>query len=213
MLGLAVPVADFNAYPHYRSVPAIHSRATMTEGRPLPYFGGSGTGGIEGVQFVMSRQGYSPFAILKMEPTTAREIYTPYTDLMKEVKAGFGRTISHLPAVFGVSRQTLYNWLNGEIPKEQHQGKLVHLATAARVFMEVGFKPTALSLDRTVAHGKSFIELIGQGADGKESAEKLIRLEKRGASARVNLDALLGDRSSSRPDVADMGRPALNENV
>ncbi len=213
MLGLAVPVADFNAYPHYRSVPAIHSRATMAEGRPLPYFGGSGTGGIEGVQFVMSRQGYSPFAILKMEPTTAREIYTPYTDLMKEVKAGFGRTMSHLPAVFGVSRQTLYNWLNGEIPKEQHQGKLVHLAAAARVFMEAGFKPTALSLDRTVAHGKSFIELIGQGADGKESAEKLIRLEKRGASARANLDVLLGDRSSSRPDVADIGRPALNENV
>jgi transcriptional regulator with XRE-family HTH domain len=140
-------------------------------------------------------------------------MYAPYTDLMKEVKAGFGRTMSYLPAVFGVSRQTLYNWLNGEVPKEQHQGKLVHLAAAARVFIEAGFKPTALSLDRTVANGKSFIELIGQGADGKESAEKLIRLEKRGASARAKLDALLGDRSSSRPDVAEMGRPALNENV
>jgi transcriptional regulator with XRE-family HTH domain len=213
MLGLAVPVADFNAYPHYRSVPAIHSRAPMAEGRPLPYFGGRGTGGIEGVQFAMSRQGYSPFVILKMESTTVREMYAPYTQLMKEVKAGFGRTMSYLPAVFGVSRQTLYNWLNGEIPKEAHQGKLVHLAAAARVFIEAGFKPTALSLDRTVAHGKSFIELIGQGADGKESAERLIRLEKRGASARAKLDALLGDRSSSRPDVAEMGRPALNENI
>jgi transcriptional regulator with XRE-family HTH domain len=213
MLGLVAPVADFNAYPHYRSVSAIHSPATAAEGRPLPYFGGSGTGGIEGVQFVMSRQGYSPFAILKMEPTTAREIYAPYTDLMHEVKAGFGRTMSHLPAVFGVSRQTLYNWLKGEIPKEQHQEKLVHLAAAARVFIESGFKPTALSLDRTVAHGKSFIELIGQGADGKETAERLIRIEKRGASARAKLDALLGDRSSSGPDVADLGRPAFNENA
>lgn len=213
MLGLAVPVADLNAYPHYRSVPAIHSRATTAEGRPLPYFGGSGTGGVEGVQFVMTRQGYSPFAILKIEQTTAQKIYAPYTELMKEVKAGFGRTMSYLPAVFGVSRQTLYNWLNGEIPKAQHQGKLVHLAAAARVFIEAGFKPTALSLDRTVAHGKSFIELIEQGADGKESAERLIRLEKRGASARAKLDALLGDRSSSRPDVAEMGRPAINENI
>lgn len=213
MLGLAVPVADFNAYPHYRSVPAIHSRATVAEGRPLPYFGGSGTGGIEGMQFAMSRQGYSPFAILKMEPATAQGIYAPYTDLMKEVKAGFGRTMSYLPAVFGVSRQTLYNWLKGEIPKEQHQGKLVQLAAAARVFIEAGLKPTAMSLDRTVAQGKSFIELIGQGADGKETAEKLIRLEKRGATAREKLDALLGERSFSHPDVADMGRPAFNENV
>ena len=213
MFGLAIPVPDFNVCPHYRSVPAIHSRAATAEGRPLPHFGGGGTGGIEGVHFVISRQGYSPFAILRMEPTTARAIYTPYTDLMKEVKAGFGRTMYHLPAVFGVSRQTLYNWLNGEIPKEQQQGRLVHLAEAARVFMEVGFKPTALSLDRTVANGKSFIELIGQGADGKETAERLIRLEKRGVSARAKLDALLGDRSLSLPDVADMGRPALKENV
>lgn len=213
MLGLAVPVADFNAYPHYRSVPAIHSRATLAEGRPLPYFGGSGTGGIEGMQFAMSRQGYSPFTIVKIEPSTTLPTYAPYTDLMKEVKAGFGRTMSHLPAVFGVSRQTLYNWLNGEIPKEPNQGKLVQLAAAARVFIEAGFKPTSMSLDRTVAHGKSFIELIGQGADGKESAERLIRLEKRGASARAKLDALLGDRFSSRPDIADMGRPASNENV
>jgi hypothetical protein len=112
----------------------------------------------------------------------------------EEVKAGFGRTMSHLPAVFGVSRQTFYNWLNGEIPKKKHQGKLVQLAASARVFIEAGFKPTALSLDRTVLHGKSFIELIGQGADGKESAERLIRLEKRGASARAKLDALLGER-------------------
>ena len=213
MLGLAVAVADFNAYPHYRSVPAIHSRTAVAESRPLPCFGGRGTGGVEGVQFVMSRQGYSPYAILKIEPTTAREIYTPYTDLMKEVKVGFSRTMSHLPAVFGVSRQTLYNWLNGEIPKEQHQSKLVQLAVAARVFTSAGFKPTTRSLDRTVAHGKSLIELIGQGADGKGTAERLIRIEKRGASAREKLDALLGERPSSRPNVADLGRPALNENV
>jgi hypothetical protein len=94
--------------------------------------------------------------------------------------------------VFGVSRQTFYNWLNGEIPKKKHQGKLVQLAASARVFIEAGFKPTSMSLDRTVVHGKSFIELIGQGADSKEIAERLIRLEKRGASARAKLDALLG---------------------
>lgn len=213
MLGLAVNVAEFNAYTNYRSVPAIHSQATVAEGRPLPCFGGGGTGGVEGVQFIMSRQGYSPFAILKVEPANTREIYAPYIDLMRDVKAGFGRTMSHLPAVFGVSRQTLYNWLNGEIPKEQHQGKLLQLAAAARVFTNTGFKPTALSLDRSVTNGKSFIELIGQGANGEVTAERLIRIEKRGASAREKLDALLGNRSSPSPEVADLGRPAFNENA
>ena len=163
--------------------------------------------------FCMSRQGYSPYAILKVELAAAQETFAPYTNLMKEVKAGFGRTMSHLPAVFGVSRQTLYNWLNGETPKEQHQDKLVQLAAAARAFTEAGFKPSALSLERTVAQGRSFVELIGQGADGKETAERLVRIEKRGTVAKAKLDALLGGRTPSRPDVSDMGRPAFNEDV
>ncbi len=213
MLGLALPVDDINAHAHYGPVSAIYRRATVAEAGPLPCFGRSGTGGIEGVHFVMSRQGYSPFEILKVELAAAQDTYAPYTDLMKEVKAGFGRTISYLPAVFGVSRQTLYNWLNGETPKEQHQGKLVQLAAAARVFTEAGFSPAALSLDRTVAQGKSLVELIGQGADGKETAERLVRIEKRGAAARKKLDSLLGDRTPSRPDLSDMGRPSLNEEV
>ena len=163
--------------------------------------------------FVMSRQGYSPYAILKVERAAANETFAPYTDLMKEVKAGFGRTMSHLPAVFGVSRQTLYNWLNGETPKEQHQNKLVQLAAAARAFTDAGFKPTALSLERTVAQGRSFLELIGQGGDGKETAEKLFRVEKRGTVAKTKLDALLEGRTPSRPDLSDMGRHAFNDDV
>ena len=96
---------------------------------------------------------------------------------------------------------------------DQDKAKLVPLHAAARVFSEAGFKPTALSLDRTVAKGKSFVKLIGQGADGTQTAEQLVRIEKRGAAAREKLDALLGDRTHSRPDVSDMGRPSLNEDV
>jgi len=212
MLSLAI-AADFNAHAYYKPIPAIYRQTAVAEGGPLPCFGGSGTGGVEDWKFANSRQGYSPYVILKLETQAVQDTYAPYTDLMMEVKTGFGRTMSHLPAVFGVSRQTLYNWLNGETPKEQHQGKLVQLAAAARVFAEVGFKPTSISLDRTVAEGKSFVELIGQGADGKEMAERLVRIEKRGAAARDKLDALLGDRTPLRPDVSDMGRPALNEYV
>mgnify|MGYP001765089669 CR=1 FL=1 len=209
MIGLLpVPAsADFAAV-HYRPVPAVYSRVQVLE-RPLP-LQVVGTGGVASAQFVREAFGYQPYEVLE-QPQVVED--APYAKLMGQVKSGFGRTMSRLPEVFGVSRQTLYNWLNGETPKEQHQGKLVQLAAAARVFAEAGFKPTALSLDRTVAQGKSFVELIGQGADGKETAERLVRIEKRGAAAREKLDALLGDRTPSRPDVADMGRPALNENV
>lgn len=211
MLGFFAPAIDLNAHPHYRTAPAIHRQITVAEGGPLPYFGGSGTGGIENIHFAMTRQGYKPFVIVQLNPVAVEEAYAPYTDLMKEVKAGFGRTLSHLPSVFGVSRQTLYNWLNGETPKTQHQEKLVQLAAAARLFIEAGYKPTAQSLERSVTQGKSFVELVSQGADGRDTAEKLISLEKRGAVAREKLSTLLGKRTKPRLDAADIGRPALNE--
>lgn len=213
MFGLAVPVGDINVHAHYRPVHAIYKQAVAGDGGPLPCFGGSGTGGVESVTFVMSRQGYSPYAILKVELAPAQGTFAPYTDLMKEVQAGFGRTMSHLPAIFGVSRQTLYNWLKGETPKKQHLNRLLQLAAAARAFTEAGFKPTGLSLERTVAQGKSFVELIGQGADGKETAERLVRIEKRGMVAKAKLDTLLVSRTLSRPEVSDMGRPSFSESV
>ena len=137
---------------------------------------------------------------------------SPFVDLMTEVKAGFGRTMSRLPEIFGVSRQSLYNWLDGETPKDVHHAKLEQLAAAARVFTELGFKPTSATLDRTVAQGKSLLQLLSEGADGKEAAKKLVRIVQRGADSRARLDALLGGRKA-RPDASDMGTPTFNEEV
>lgn len=213
MFAFPIPVGDFNPYAHYRPVPAITSQATVAEGGPLPCFGASGTGGIEGVHFVMTRNGYSPFVIRKIETPSQQDTDSYFKDLMREVQTGFGRTMNHLPGVFGVSRQTLYNWINGETPKEQHQAKIVQLATAARAFAAAGYKPTARSLDRTIAQGKTFLELMGEGADGHQTAQRLIRIDRRGAVAREKLDVLLGDRLSSPFELADMGSPGLNEDV
>lgn len=204
-----VPVENINAYVYYKPVPAIYAKLNL-----LSYFGGVGTGGIENLDFAQLRLGYSPYVITKNdEPVKLEQQYAPYADLMREVQTGFGRTISHLPFVFRVSRQTLYNWLNGDIPKEQHQAKLVQLAAAAHVFVEEGFTPTASSLDRTISQGKSFVELLHEGADGKETAERLVRIVKRGTATRRKLDSVLGNRASSRPNISEMGRPSLNENA
>lgn len=211
MLGFVVPAYDFNVAAYSRQIPAIYKGVAVAEGGLLPSFGASGTGGFEGVQFVLTRQGYNAFKILDVENVNSEEAIAPYADLMKEVKVGFGRTMSHLPAVFGVSRQTIYNWLNGEIPKEQHQAKIVQLAAAARVFVDAGFKPTALSLERVVEKGSSLLELIAQGSDGKEVANRLVRIEKRGASAREKINSLLSDKADSRPDISDIGRVIFYE--
>lgn len=211
MLAGFAPFLESPEQAMYRPVPAIHGRAPVAGGRPLPPFGGSGTGGLEGVDFYGARQGYQRFEIVRIEGKEAEKAYAPFADLMLEVKSGFGRTMAHLPAVFGVSRQTLYNWLAGETPKDQHQGKVIELAAAARVFIEAGFTPTPLALERTVANGQSLLQLLSEGADGADTAKRLVRIVQRGNESRKKLDALLGGRKPASLQVSDMGAPSLPE--
>ena len=208
MIGLfPVPAsADFAAV-HYRPVPAVYSRVQVLE-RPLP-LQVVGTGGIASVQFLRDAFGYQPYEVLE-QPQLVED--APHAKLMGQVKAGFGRTMSRLPEVFGVSRQTLYNWLDGETPKAPHQERLRQLSEAAKVFADLGIKPTTAMLDRTVSQGKSFLQLMAAGADGQETAKRLIRIVQRGDDSRSKLDTLLAGRKA-KLSASDIGAPALDEDA
>src|SRR5690348_12410745 len=134
---------DLTASTGYRPVPAVHSPRSPAS-QPLPVIGGAGTGGIESGDYYrrmyLLQIGYQAFLVV-VPPAKAAEPAL-YAELMQVIKAGFGRTMTRLPEVFGVSRQTLYNWLNGETPKPVHQERLRQLAEAARMFSALGFKPT-----------------------------------------------------------------------
>lgn len=204
-----------SGYIEYKPATAEYRRAEASAGGPLPAFGDVGTGGQGSAAFFLLRQGYQS-VVVRVSPSKnpgQDNQYAPFVDLMQEIKSGFGRTMSYLPGVFGVSRQTLYNWQAGETPKELHHAKIRQLAAAARVFKEEGFKPTPANLGQTVAQGKSLLKLIGEGADGEDSAKKLIRIVQRGAASQAKLDAILAGRKPVKLDVSDMGTPAFNEDT
>ena len=181
-------------------------RGTGSEDRPFANIWSAGTGGLENVCFYVNRAGYALFEIRReVEPAAP----TPFVPLMQQVRDGFGRTMSCLPDVFGVSRQSLYNWLAGETPSEPHHAKLRELAAAAQVFAGLGFKPTSAALGRTLSDGKSFLALIQSGHDGRDAARKLIRLTERGADSRRKLDELLAGRKAVLA-AEDFGAPTLD---
>ncbi len=206
MITSALTPADI-ALEQFRTRPAIYRQAEATD-RPWPGLT-LGTGGLAVDAFILQSFGYKPFQV---QTATAPIAESPYAELMQEVKSGFGRTMSRLPEVFGVSRQTLYNWLDGETPKATHQERIRQLAQAAQVFVELGIKPTPLMLDRTVAQGKTFLQLMAAGFDGKDTAKKLIKVTRRGNESRAKLDALLAGRTS-QADATDLGAPALDESA
>jgi len=206
MLALTGYDLNDNATVTYRVPPALHAKPSIGAS-PLPSFGGAGTGGLQAAD-VRDGFGYKPFILIAPDS----KANSPFAKQMEDVRAGFGRTMNRLPNVFGVSRQTLYNWLEGETPREQHQGKLRELAAAARVFTELNFRPTALLLERNVADGKSLLQLLAAGVDGRETARKLVHIAQRGAAAREKLDALLGG-SKGLLDHSAVGSAILDEDA
>lgn len=201
----------------YMSISPLYERAPA-EPRVLPRTGIAvvGTGGVANVDYFrhlhqlrLSQMGYQAVLVLVLDKLFEPP---PYVALMQEIQAGFGRTMTRLPEVFGVSRQTLYNWLKGETPRPAHQEKLEQLAEAARVFSASGFKPTSPALDRTISQGKSLLQLLSEGADGREAAQNLMRIVQRGRESRAKLDELLGGRKA-RLEASDIGAPSLDEDA
>jgi DNA-binding transcriptional regulator YiaG len=130
-------------------------------------------------------------AITALKAALAEPDGTSAQQSMQTVREGFGRTMSYLTEVFGVSRQTLYNWLSGEkAPSPEHEDKLHQLEAASHRFMELHFKPSPSQLTRTLAQGKSFLELLAAGGDGATNADKLVNLVQRGQHSRARLKAL-----------------------
>ena len=192
---------------NYRGSAAIQN-AVRVEARPWPVRN-PGTGGLPLVALVQSDIGYSMVPVVVAVP---QAVDTPFSDLMQAVQAGFGRTMSSLPGVFGVSRQTLYNWLKGETPKVVYQERIRELAKAASLFQDLGFVSTTQALSRVLMDGKSFLQLVAEGADGKDMAKKLVSLIRRGDDSRAKLNALVGGRRAELTS-HDIGAPALDERV
>ena len=142
---------------------------------------------------------------------------TKETDHMRaamiDVLAVFGDTLSRLTVVFGVSRQILYNWRDGERPKEVEQTKLKELTAAARTFSAAQFTPTSPMLDRTVAQGKSFLALLAEGADGADAATRLMKIVNRDLAADARFDAALPVKPEVKLTASDFGAEAFEEDA
>ena len=205
-------ISSGSEYVANKPVSAFFRRAEAIEIPRLPVIGEIGTGGLSTRIYYQYKSGYRTVEVVQQEPETDISTRPPFSLLIEHIQAGFGRTMNRLPEIFGVSRQTLYNWLAGaKTPNEQHHAKLYELAAAAKVFQQAGFKPNSAALDRTVANGKSLLELIGDGRNGEDSAKRLLRIVQRGSDARAKLDDLLGDRKSPRLSASDLGTVHLDE--
>jgi hypothetical protein len=200
---------------HYTSMlnPPAYIAPAVAEGAGWPIYGQVSSGCLLLIECFSQRATRPGYLVVHIENRHQASLAAPnnYSGLMEEIRQGFGRTLSRLPGVFGVSRQSLYNWLDGEMPNERHQARIMQLAEAARSFLESSFTPTSASLTRTLSRGRSFIELMADGEDGREAARKLMVLTQRSLISRARLDAALVGTGSAPSAGPRFGAPALDE--
>jgi transcriptional regulator with XRE-family HTH domain len=148
----------------------------------------------------------SPFNLPIFDATLAR---TPAEDVAR-IREVLSPGISNLAGMLGVSRQTVYNWLNGEQPASEHSAKLQDMAQAADLLAEFGTPISGALLKRKVIRGKTLFEVISEGGSAHDSAQILVQILRREQEQRKHMAARLAGRASHLRS-AESDFPAAND--
>jgi len=170
-----------------------------------------GTGGVIDYHWWQQHQSDS------ITPTTLRvptievaPVRSPAEDL-ERVREIFSPAISDLARALGVSRQAVYNWVNGEQqPKPEHLAKLRELAQAADAVAEAGIPVTGALLTRKVVDGNNLFEVGQSGGSVRDAVQLLIQFVRHETEQREQMTARFADRKSSSRSV-ESDFPAAND--
>lgn len=120
-------------------------------------------------------------------------------------------TISELALLFGVSRQTIYNWKSGEEPSEQNVKHISELAEVSRFFASKGLEPSRQLLKRKFINKQSLFDIVCKGGSIRAASQKLVAILSEEALQRKSLNEHLANRQVPLQNYNDYGSPMLDE--
>lgn len=86
-------------------------------------------------------------------------------------------SVKELSSLFEVSRQTIYNWLNGDDPKAEQASRLRALAAVADILAVENIADRSKLLKRAGAEGaQSLWSIVKEGGDVVEAAKQLVQV-------------------------------------
>lgn len=108
-------------------------------------------------------------------PVAQSELGAPSSvELLERVLVVFTPSVSGLAKVFGVSRQTLYNWKNGERLSAENEEKLRSMGGAADLFSRAKITVTGSILKRKVLDNKTLFDIACGNGPVLSAAEILV---------------------------------------
>ena len=168
-----------------------------------------GTGGELSLERLQRSARQGPQMVSVVEVAEVEQVRTPVENLSR-IREVLNPAISDLATTFGVSRQSVYNWLNGDPVAEENAAKLNDLAQAADVLAHEGVAISAALLKRKFANGRTLMQVAQAGESARDAALMLVQIHKREAVQRERMDARFANRAKS-PASADFDLPASND--
>ena len=172
---------------------------------------GIGTGGELSLEHLQRSTRQAQHTVPVVEVVEVEQVRTPGENLSR-IREVLKPAVSDLATTFGVSRQSVYNWLNGESVADENAAKLKDLAQAADVLTHEGVGITAALLKRKFANGRTLMQVAQAGECARDAALMLAQIHAREAVQRERMNARFANRVKA-PASADFDLPASNDHA
>lgn len=170
-----------------------------------------GTGGELSLEQLQRSAQQAQYRAAVFEVAEVDQIRTP-TENLSRIREVLNPAVSDLATTFGVSRQSVYNWLNGELVADENAAKLEDLAQASDLLAHEGVSINSALLKRKFANGRTLMQVAQAGESARVAALMLIQLHKREAAQRERMNARFANRPKAHAS-ADFDLPAPNDYV
>lgn len=131
-------------------------------------------------------------------------------DSLTRIREVLKPAVSDLATTLGVSRQSVYNWMNGDPVADENAARLHDLAQAADVLARAGVVVDAALMKRKFAKGRTLMQLAQSGESARDAALLLVQIHRREAAQRERMNARFSNRAPL-PASADFDLPAAND--
>lgn len=144
-----------------------------------------------------------------VQVTEAEVVRAPSEDLSR-IREVLKPAISDLAATFGVSRQSVYNWLNGDPVADENAAKLQDLAQAADILAHEVVLGNAALFKRKFANGRTLMQVAQAGESARDAALVLVQIHKRETAQRERVNTRFSNRAKT-PASSDFDLPSAND--
>lgn len=172
---------------------------------------GIGTGGELSIEHLQRTAHEMHHMAPLVEVADVAPVRTPAEDLVR-IREVLKPAVSDLATTFGVSRQSVYNWLNGEPVADENAAKLQDLAQAADVLDHEGITVNAALLKRKFANGRTLLQVAQTGESARDAALQLVHIQKRETAQRERMAARFANRAKTAPS-ADFDLSSANDHA